>query len=377
MEHALQSDSSSEGGNDLFVGTAGYSYAHWRQGVFYPVGVTQSQELRHYSGAFSAVEINASFHAVPREETLIKWAKNAKPGFLFSFKVPQAITHEKRLQNIEQSLDYFLSRLMKMSEIRPCLGPILFQLPPSLPKDVSKLDQISKLIPTGIRVAFEFRNKSWYCREVYDAMGRYAFGLCDNISPDASKLRVDGTSIEATSEAATTAKVWHYIRCHKRANQLITNYTEGQLSQIADQLLARRSRNVVQYCFFLNDHEGNGPRNAKTLLRLIKERAGINQGLTQNWKPDPVAASISSLFAKSMSPASDKQARSSSSETPFAKKPVLLPTTSKGKKIPRSIDSFFSPSKSNETASPSAKRQKTPSAVKKKGNIETFFSTKK
>jgi uncharacterized protein YecE (DUF72 family) len=368
--HSDNNSHDEQGGNDIFIGTAGYSYAHWRQGVFYPLGVTQLQELRHYSGVFSAVEINASFHAVPREETLLKWAKNAKPGFLFSFKVPQAITHEKRLENIEQALDYFLTRLLKMSGIRPCLGPILFQLPPSLPKDISKLDRLSRLIPKGIRVAFEFRNKTWYCSDVYDAMRRYGFGLCDNISPDESKLRVAGSNIEA----ATTAKVWHYIRCHKRANQQITDYTKEQLIKIADQLVERRNRNIAQYCFFLNDHEGNGPRNAKTLLNLIKERSGNTQGLVQKWKSDPVAPSISSMFAKSNATSANKAATSTTATT----QSPLLQTVSKAKKTPRSIDSFFSPSNDKITPPSITKRRKTSTTPKgKKGSISDFFASKK
>ncbi|CAJ1965329.1 unnamed protein product [Cylindrotheca closterium] len=247
--------------NDLYIGTAGYSYAHWRKGEFYPSsGVPQSEELRYYSGVFSAVEINASFHFVPKEETLLNWAKIAKPGFLFSFKVPQIITHEKRLEepNINSDLDFFLKRLSKMEEARPnCLGPILFQLPPSLLKDVSKLDRLSTLIPKTFRVAFEFRHLSWYCDEVYGAMQRYGFGLCDNISPDQSKIRRKG--VEQNVELATTAGVWHYTRCHKRINQQITNYTDTQLSKIADELVERRRRKIVQYCYFLNDHEANGP----------------------------------------------------------------------------------------------------------------------
>ena len=47
---------------DVYVGTAGYNYTHWRKGAFYPRGLSQSNELKHYSGVFSAVEINASFH---------------------------------------------------------------------------------------------------------------------------------------------------------------------------------------------------------------------------------------------------------------------------------------------------------------------------
>ena len=180
-----------EGLADIYIGTAGYSYAHWRKGVFYPLaGVTQNQELRHYSGVFATVEINASFHFVPREETLQIWAKTAKDGFIFSFKAPQLITHEKRLENINGDLKFFFTRLLNMQANRPsCLGPILFQLPPSLPKDVDKLHRLAEQIPDGIRVAFEFRNRSWYCQEVYDVMRRHGIGLCDNISPDASTLR--------------------------------------------------------------------------------------------------------------------------------------------------------------------------------------------
>lgn len=41
---------------ELWVGCAGYSYPHWRQGVFYPKGQKQENELRYYSSIFDTCE---------------------------------------------------------------------------------------------------------------------------------------------------------------------------------------------------------------------------------------------------------------------------------------------------------------------------------
>ena len=255
---------------------------------------------------------------------------------------------------------FFLHRLLSTMQHR--VGPILFQLPPSLPKDVDKLLKVYKLIPKGIKVAFEFRNKSWYCAEVYETMRRCNFGLCDNVSPDDSKFRVSG------EEDAVTAQTWHYIRCHKRRNQQITNYTNEQLSNIAGQLMKRRNQNIVQYCFFLNDHEGNGPRNAQTLMNLMQVSPG---NFVHDWKPDPVTPSISSFISKI------------NISTTSARK---NPSSSQMKKKSRSIDSFFEPSSSFNTSTTqhqSTKRLKTnissseKSNQTKKGSIASYFGKKK
>lgn len=43
--------SASRGGS-VYVGTAGFTYTHWRKGVFYPTTVKQADELKYYSGIF-------------------------------------------------------------------------------------------------------------------------------------------------------------------------------------------------------------------------------------------------------------------------------------------------------------------------------------
>ena len=360
---------------ECFVGTAGYSYPHWK-GVFYPKHVTQSQQLRHYSGVFAAVEINASFHAVPREETIINWADTVKEGFLFSFKVPQHITHEKRLERIDDSLLFFLNRLKELRR-RCMLGPILFQLPPSFVKDVNKLEYIHQLMqphqdgPNSFQLAFEFRNKSWYCQEVYDAMKAYNFGLVENISPDQSTCRV--------SKEVVTAGTWQYIRCHKRGDQTITDYSTQQLKDIAETLVERQENGIVQYCFFLNDHEGNGPRNAKTLVSQLKERSQKRPFLS-TWKPDAVENAISKLFEKS------SKLKSSTAKAIGSRKETVTESTKSRK---RTIDSFFlvsstatdteRPATTLKSRAPDDRRPNNSNKVKlssKKGTITSFFSPK-
>ena len=338
---------------DFYAGTAGYSYAHWRKGVFYPkAGVTQAKELRHYSGIFSAVEINSSFHGVPRAETLKAWAETAKPGFRFSFKVPKDITHEKRLENIGSPWAFFLERLAVLGPAR--LGPILFQLPPSLPGDCAKLDAIADLTPPGIKVAFEFRNKSWYCDEVFERLRKHGMGLCENISPDGSTLH----------SKHVTAGTWHYVRFHKQLHdRLETNYTDRQLAQIADKLVDRRRRNIVQHCFFLNDYKGNGPRNAKTLMGLVGERSESG-AFVKNWEPDPVEASIRSFFSKNLAGAGTPITTAAAAKNDFSQR-----------KRKATIDSFFGPAAGETPKRPKASPTRAgASSSAKKGTIQSFFS---
>ncbi|CAB9516627.1 Protein of unknown function DUF72 [Seminavis robusta] len=366
--------------SDVYIGTAGYSYAHWRQGVFYPGHTTQNQELRHYSGIFPTVEINASFHGVPRLETLQSWAQKSKDGFVFSFKVPQAVTHESRLENIQEALTFFLQRLQEGIMPNEKVGPILFQLPPSLPKNIDRLNEIAALVAphnnNNLRVAFEFRHASWYNDpDVNAVMKRHNFAMCQNISPDNSTLRGESTTAS-----------WHYMRCHKRADRLVTQYTDEQLDSLAEEMVARRKRGLVQYCYFLNDHEGNGPRNAKTLMRFIQQRTNNNKSaLVHNWKPDPTETSITSLFAK------QQQTNDNDNQSAPTKAIISSPTSSskrktretpKSKATTKTLHSFFSPADTSQQPPMKATPSKRPklvannNAMKKKGQITDFFAKK-
>lgn len=358
---------------DIYIGTAGYNYAHWRNDIFYPKSVKQADELRYYSGVFNAVEINASFHAVPRLETLQQWAEKAKEGFVFSFKVPQEITHIQRLVHIDSSLRYFLHRLIEGLGDKDRLGPILFQLPPSIAKNTDSLHEIGRILNESnleyLLVAFEFRNKSWYCDEVYNVMQRYKFGLCENISPDNSTLHISDVIPSGT---------WHYIRFHKKADRGVTLYSDGQLQNCAQQLVLRRQHSIAQYCYFLNDHEGNGPRNAQSLVKFIQDKCPgrlVQQG--HYWRPDSKTPTIQSMFANVSCMASIQKNEFSSK-----RKPTLSTPASK-KRHTSGIQAYFPPATENSRSTPDNSSTKHPrqsaSTLKKPANksntktLESFF----
>eukprot|EP00586_Coscinodiscus_wailesii_P004412 CAMPEP_0172483382 /NCGR_PEP_ID=MMETSP1066-20121228/10362_1 /TAXON_ID=671091 /ORGANISM="Coscinodiscus wailesii, Strain CCMP2513" /LENGTH=423 /DNA_ID=CAMNT_0013247221 /DNA_START=241 /DNA_END=1512 /DNA_ORIENTATION=+ len=314
---------SSKKRGDVYIGTAGYNYSHWRNknnGRLYPRGLPPNKELRFYSGVFATVEINNTFHGVPRVETIQGWATTVKPGFRFSVKVPQELTHDKRLRGIDDAWSVFLRRIQDgfgttdvgTTDDRSRPAPILlFQLPPSLPRDITKLNDLAALVPNGTKIALEFRHRSWYCPEVYHVLRRHGFAICENVSPDGSSIRVP-------PEDTVTAGTWSYTRFHKRGDRDVTCYADEQLVTEAEKIADRAMKGVTQFVFFLNDHECHGPENARSLARFvggeIVKRGGLSSlsdsrgtiDLVSDWKADPVIekggkGSLQALFAKTSS----------------------------------------------------------------------------
>src|SRR5438034_82353 len=144
-----------------FVGTSGYSYKQWK-GRFYPDKMKEPEMLGFYSQRFPTVEINNTFYRMPSRDVLARWAAETPDGFTFVLKAPQRITHQKRLGDVADDVDYLLRTAEAMG---PKLGPLLFQLPPYFKKDIARLRSFLELLPATCRAAFEFRHESWLDRK--------------------------------------------------------------------------------------------------------------------------------------------------------------------------------------------------------------------
>src|SRR5258705_1547045 len=104
---------------------------------------------------------------MPGEPMLARWAEEVPEGFSFTLKAPRGITHELRLKECETHVAEFLRRAQVLGAK---LGPVLFQLPPFLKKDLPRLRDFLALLPAERQAAFEFRNDSWHDEEVYAAL---------------------------------------------------------------------------------------------------------------------------------------------------------------------------------------------------------------
>src|SRR3954470_1697292 len=151
----------------LFAGASGYSFKEWK-GTFYPTDMKPDGMLAYYGARLPTVEINNTFYRMPRSEMLEKWAKTVPEGFKFAIKASRRITHFAHLKpESADSVGFLYRSLGALGEKR---GPVLFQLPPVMKKNLERLRAFLQLLPAGHNAAFEFRNETWFADDVYDAL---------------------------------------------------------------------------------------------------------------------------------------------------------------------------------------------------------------
>src|SRR5262245_38515118 len=119
---------------NLYVGTSGYSYKEWK-GTFYPRDLPARQMLHYYGERLHTVEINNTFYRMPKASVLETWAAEVPADFKFVLKASQRITHVQRLADAGDSVSYLLD---VAGSLQDRLGPLLFQLPPNLKKDMPR-----------------------------------------------------------------------------------------------------------------------------------------------------------------------------------------------------------------------------------------------
>ena len=239
--------------SELWVGTSGYVYAHWRRGVFYPQGLRQREELRYFAEHFRTVELNNPFYRLPAPESFDRWRDAVPDDFLFAVKASRYITHIRRLRDVSDSVALFLERAERLGTK---LGPVLFQLPPTYAADVSVLRGFLDELPAGHRWVVEFRHPSWHTAEVYDTLADYDIALC---IPVGGRVRPD---------LVTTAS-FVYIRMHA-GDGPGGGFTPKQLEWWAGRLRALGKGGKDCFVYFNNDPGGHAPRDARTLLDLLR-----------------------------------------------------------------------------------------------------------
>ena len=228
----------------VLTGTSGYSYAPWK-GSFYPEDLPSSQMLRFYATRLPAVEINNTFYRMPRPAVLAAWSEQVPDGFVFAMKASQQITHRKRLKDAAEPLRFFLETATTLGDR---LGPVLFQLPPNLKKDLPRLQDFLALLPAARRAAFEFRHESWFSDDVMAALSSAGAALC--VAED-----------DALATPLTPTTDWGYLRLRRE------EYGPGALGEWAERI--RRQPWKEAFVFFKHEEEGRGPALAEELSKFF------------------------------------------------------------------------------------------------------------
>lgn len=126
------------------IGISGWRYRGWR-GAFYPHDLPQREELAYAASHFPSIELNGSFYSLQRPSSYADWRDATPREFVFAVKGPRYITHVRRLREVRTALANFFASGVLALEAK--LGPILWQLPPTLRYERGLLEDFLQRLP--------------------------------------------------------------------------------------------------------------------------------------------------------------------------------------------------------------------------------------
>jgi uncharacterized protein YecE (DUF72 family) len=235
--------------SQLRIGCSGWTYKDWT-GPFYPPGTKDRDRLEYYATRFDTAELNASFYRLPSAPMVEGWARRARPGFVFAWKVSRFITHNKKLRDCEDSVDLVFGRMAPLGDK---LGPALVQLPPMLHRDDERLARFLRLLPKSRRCTVEFRHPSWYDPAVFAILADHDAALC--ISDHHA----------APSPWEVTAS-FVYVRGHGPGGRYRGRYPPDELADWAARLASWRRQGLDASVYFDNDIKSAAPFDAEALM---------------------------------------------------------------------------------------------------------------
>jgi uncharacterized protein YecE (DUF72 family) len=231
-----------------YVGTSGFAYKQWKPG-FYPEKLKAADMLRYYAERLPSVEINNTFYRMPSPKLVAGWRDETPESFRFTLKAPQRITHVAKLAGAAELVERFLDAARTLGPRRGCL---LFQCPPWLRYEASRLDDFLAVLPDGgLRFAMEFRHESWDVPEVKAKLAARNVAWCT----------VDGD--EGVPRVERTAATFVYLRLRRSA------YDDRLLDAWSTALAAVVDGGADAYVYFKHEDDPSGVRYADRLLATL------------------------------------------------------------------------------------------------------------
>jgi len=268
---------------EVRVGISGWTYPPWR-GVFYPRGLRRADELSHAASRLSSIEVNGSFYALQRPESFQRWAEQTPDDFVFAVKAGRFITHMKKLAEVETPLANFLAS--GVLALGPKLGPLLWQLPPTLGFDPGRLDAFFDLLPrttaaaAALAAAHDERleGRAWTTTDA-DRPLRHAVEV-RHASFDVPAFTDLARRHQVAVVTADTAGKWPeftdptagfaYVRLHGAEELYVSGYDEAALDAWAHRVSAWRDAGLDVFVYFDNDVKVRAPFDAISLAHRLQ-----------------------------------------------------------------------------------------------------------
>jgi uncharacterized protein YecE (DUF72 family) len=268
------------------VGISGWNYPGWR-GDFYPKGLPQKRELEYAAERFTSIEVNGSFYALQKPSSYVAWRDRSPDDFVFSVKGPRFVTHMKKLSDVAAPVANFLAS--GVLALGPKLGPLLWQLPPTLGFDADRMTRFFELLPRSTAAAASLA-ATHDDRITEDR----AFLSVDQDRPLRHALEVRHASFAAEAAVqlardhdialviADSAGKWPmfdvvtsdfaYVRLHGADELYTSGYTAEALDGWAERASTWLDGGLDTYVYFDNDAKVRAPYDAMGLIDRLRGR---------------------------------------------------------------------------------------------------------
>jgi len=251
------------------IGCTRWAIKEWVRNL-YPTATKQSEYLSEYSKQFNAIEFGPTFYDNPGSAIIDhRYTSNVKPLSEFKFcpRVPQSISHIRRLRNCEHITNQFLETLAGFGIH---LGPVLLQLAESFsPKFLTYLQLFIKEWPSHLQLFVEVRHKEWFANEsnrsqLFESLQKYNVGAV--ISDTAG--RRDAVHMQLTTPHA-------FVRFVGNNGGTIE---KARLDEWVDRIGQWRDLGLQSLSFFMHQHdELFAPQSCHYLIQQLNDK--LNLGL--------------------------------------------------------------------------------------------------
>ena len=228
--------------------------------------------LALYARAFPTVEVDATFFSIPASRVVAAWRQDVPPDFLFALKVPQEITHERRLVDVDQRLARFLNRVAALEDQ---LGPLLIQLSPDFRANQGTREILSRFVDSlssDFRWAIEFRQPQWLTSEVLEQLRRRNVAVALTDGRWIKRGLMLDLALEPTAD-------FGYVRWTSplapRKTPLGAEPPDRtpELGAWATALRPLAERVNAIHGYFSNHFQGHGPASARAMQQLVGEHS--------------------------------------------------------------------------------------------------------
>jgi uncharacterized protein YecE (DUF72 family) len=268
---------------EIRIGTSGWLYPPWR-GVFYPPKLPHRAELEYLSSKLNSVEINGTFYSLQRPTSFQRWYEQTPDDFTFAVKGARFITHMKKLAGVETPLaNFFASGVLALREK---LGPMLWQLPPTLGFDADRLTAFFAQLPRSTGEA------AWLARRHDERLKDRSLTMTDVDRPIRHALEVRHKTFEVPAfpdllrkhaislVVADTAGRWPlmrdvtadlvYVRLHGDVELYTSGYTDEALDKWAAEIRSWTAAGLDVQVHFDNDVKVHAPYDAIHLAERLR-----------------------------------------------------------------------------------------------------------